>query len=163
MWKGVKYVWWVWRLFKSTRTLEHAVQPSTLYHSLCPWARSESQCDQEAFYPTANMRWGLVATKGAWHWIHVDSDRLGINVDVLYGRQWWLLYTPSECFNLTNFRDVDHFFYNFNVTCPPDNWAVKAVYLQPGTQLWVAWQNHSLLAWLYLGIILGLQKPAGCG
>ena len=113
------------------------IRKSTFSSDVEAWLVTDGlpYCDQEAFYPTADMRWGLAATKGARHWIHVDSDGLGTNVDLLCGGRFWLLFTPNETFDLTNFGDIDHFFFDFDVTRPPDHWTVEAVYLQPGTRL----------------------------
>jgi len=116
------------------------IRKSMLSSDVEAWLITEGlpYCDQDAAYPTADMRWGLAATKGAQHWIHIDCDGLATVVDVLCGGRWWLLFTPGENFDLTNFGDTDQFFFDFDVTHPPDHWAVEAVYLQPGTRLWVA-------------------------
>jgi hypothetical protein len=113
------------------------IRKSTFSSDVEAWLVTDGlpYCDQEVFYPTADMRWGLAATKGARHWIHIDSDGLATNVDVLCGIRWWLLFTPSETFDLTNFGDLDQFFFEFDVTHPPEHWTVEAVYLQPGTRL----------------------------
>ena len=113
------------------------IRKSTFSSDIEAWLVTEGlpYCDHEAVYPTPDMRWGLAATKGARHWIHVDSDGLGTIVDVLCGGRWWLLFTPSKNFDLTNFGDIDHFFFDFDVTNPPDHWDVEAVYLQPGVRL----------------------------
>jgi len=92
-------------------------------------------CDQDATYPTGDVRWGLAATRGARHYIHTDCDGLATSVDVLCGEKLWFLYTPTVGFDLTNFGDTDHFFHGFDVTHPPEHWSVEAVCLQPGTRL----------------------------
>jgi hypothetical protein len=113
------------------------IRKSTFSSDVEAWLATEGlpYCDQEALFPTADMRWGLAATKGARHWIHIDSDGMGTIVDVLCGARWWLLFTPAEEYDLTNFGDIDQFFHQFDVTKPPAHWDVEAVYLQPGIRL----------------------------
>lgn len=92
-------------------------------------------CDEDAQYPTADMRWGLAATAGARHWIHIDSDGLSTSVDQLCGRKLWILYTPDDEYSADIFGDIDQFFNDFDVTNPPKYWSAEAVLLQPGTRL----------------------------
>ena len=92
-------------------------------------------CEQDVLYLTADVRWGLVATAGGRHWIHVDCDGLCTIIDPLTGAKLWLLFTPAEKLSDLIFADVDQFFNGFDVTNPPDYWAVEAVYLKPGTRL----------------------------
>jgi hypothetical protein len=93
------------------------------------------------------MRWGLAATKGARHWIHIDSDGLATNVDVLCGIRWWLLFTPSETFDLTNFGDLDQFFFEFDVTHPPNTGQSKQYISSLGHDC--EWHNTIRLFSLY--------------
>ena len=92
-------------------------------------------CDNDALYPTASVRWGLAATAGARHWIHIDCDGLCTIIDPLCGGKLWLIFTPDEELSPEIFGDIDQFSKGFDVTNPPDFWAVEAVYLKPGTRL----------------------------
>jgi len=93
--------------------------------------------DEDAPYPTADMRWGLAATAGARSWIHIDCDGLSTVVDPLCGGRLWLLYSPHDEYEDNIFGDIDQFFHEFDVTNPPHYWRVEAVYLQAGTRLCV--------------------------
>jgi len=87
------------------------------------------------FSDAADMRWGLAATAGARHWIHIDCDGLGTVIDVLRELKLWLIFTPEEDVSNAIFGDIDQFFNGFDVTNPPHYWAVEAVYLKPGIRL----------------------------
>lgn len=90
---------------------------------------------EDAQYPTRDVRWGLAATAGARHWIHVDCDGLCTVIDPLCGDKLWILYGPDAQYDPKIFGDIDQFFNNFDVTNPPEYWCAEAVYLQPGTRL----------------------------
>jgi len=94
-------------------------------------------CEQDAVYPTVDMRWGLAAPAGRRHWIHIDSDGLCTIVDTLCGGKWWLLFTPDDDMSDDIFGDINQFCNGFDMTNPPKYWAVEVVYLTPGTRLWV--------------------------
>ena len=88
-----------------------------------------------ATYPKGEMRWGLCATAGALHWIHVDADGLGTFVDMRCGGKWWLLFTPPVGQSqMEAFGRVDHL-RDFDVKNLDIGWLVEAVYLTPGTRL----------------------------
>ena len=114
------------------------IQKSAFSSDVEAWRVTEGlpYCEQDAVYPTADMRWGLAATAGGRHWIHVDSDGLCTIIDPLCGGKLWLLFTPGEGLSETIFADIDQFFNGFDVTNPPEYWSVEAVYLKPGTRLW---------------------------
>ncbi len=101
------------------------------------WRTTEGlpYCDQEALYPSADMKWGLAATAGARHWIHVDCNGLGTVVDPVVGKKLWCLFTPKEDVSEGSFGDIDQFFNGFDVTNPPNYWDAEAVLLEPGTRL----------------------------
>jgi len=92
-------------------------------------------CDCDAQYPTANMRWGLAATAGGRHWIHIDCDGLCTIIDPMCGGKLWLICTPGDDLSPEIFGDIDQFFNGFDVTNPPEYWSVEAVYLKPRTCL----------------------------
>lgn len=98
------------------------------------WRLTEGMafCNEKASYPTGDMRWGLCSTKGARHWIHIDSDGLGTFVDVRCGGKWWIVFTSDDN---QAFASIDQFFGNFRTTKIPKNWVAEAVYLTPGTRL----------------------------
>jgi hypothetical protein len=92
-------------------------------------------CDQEARYPTSDVKWGLAATAGARHWIHIDCDGLATEIDVVTGSKVWYLFTPEEGMTDSAFAKIDQFFGEFDVTNPPPGWRAEAVLLRPGTRL----------------------------
>ena len=82
------------------------------------------------------MRWGLAATAGARHWIHIDSDGLGTFVDVKCGAKWWILFTPLEGQDKHAFSSIDQFLNDFDVVRLTDGrWEAEAVYLTEGNRL----------------------------
>jgi hypothetical protein len=91
-------------------------------------------CNNNAVYPTAEMRWGMASTAGARDWIHIDSDGLGTYVDVQCGGKWVLIFTPSDMYDVTSFADIKQFM-KFNPSALDDRWMVEAVYLKAGSRL----------------------------
>jgi hypothetical protein len=92
-------------------------------------------CDEESLYPSGDVKWGLAATAGAYHLIHIDCDGLGTVVDPITGKKVWAFFTPEEDVSLSAFGDIDQFFNEFDVTNPPCYWDAEAVLLEPGTRL----------------------------
>jgi len=92
-------------------------------------------CNNDALYPTASVRWGLTATASARHWIYINCDRLCMIIDPICRGKLWLIFTPDKELSSNIFSDIDQFSKGFDVTNPPDFWAVKVVYLKPGTRL----------------------------
>lgn len=99
-----------------------AIRKTTFSSDVEAWRVTEGleYCDDDEAYPNADMRWGLAATAGGRHWIHIDCDGLCTVIDPLCGRKLWLLYTPVEEYTPEIFGDIDQFFNNFDVTNPPD-------------------------------------------
>jgi hypothetical protein len=92
------------------------------------------------------MRWGLAATAGARHWLHIDSDGLGTYIDVHCGGKWFILFCPpdgqtKDAFGridlFTNKFDLDaeHGQWNLRIDGQELPWVAEAVYLTPGTRL----------------------------
>jgi hypothetical protein len=92
------------------------------------------------------MRWGLAATRGARHWIHIDSDGLGTFIDVKCGGKWWVVFSPPAKLGKHGFGAIDTFLNNFNVdgenkgrfgdeVDDDDRWIAEGVYLSEGTRL----------------------------
>ena len=98
-----------------------AIEQNTFSSDVEAWRVTEGRpyCDDDAQYPTADMRWGLVATAGARHWIHIDCDGLCTLIEPLCGRKLWILYSPSDEYDEKIFGDIDQFFNGFDMTNPP--------------------------------------------
>lgn len=92
-------------------------------------------CGPNARYPTADMRWGLAATKGARHLIHIDCAGLATVIDILCGKKSWCVFTPEIDVSYDAFGDIDQFYNEFDVTNAPPYWVAEEVCLQPGTRL----------------------------
>ena len=107
-------------------------------------------CPSEAQFPVGDIRWGLAATKGARHWIHIDSDGFGTYLDVQCGGKWWITFNPPAEKDKAAFADVFQFLDNFETNAEDGSywalaaqnnettaWIAEAIYLSPGTRLWV--------------------------
>ena len=92
-------------------------------------------CHNNAFYPTSVMRWGLAATSGARHWVHVDCDGLGTYINVLCGLKLWLVFKPHLHGEPDSMAHVDLFLDDFDPAVVVKTWDVEAVLLTPGTRL----------------------------
>ena len=92
-------------------------------------------CDQDDLYPSRDIKWGLAATAGAHHWIHIDCDGLGTVVYPITGKKLWIFFTPDDETSVGCFGDIDQFFNEFDVTNSPPYWMAEAVLLEPGSRL----------------------------
>ncbi|KAJ3499602.1 hypothetical protein NLJ89_g10083 [Agrocybe chaxingu] len=83
------------------------------------------------------MQWGLVATDGAFHPWHIDSDGFGTFVEIQTGRKWWVLARPrGNDPDFSDFARIDTFLGGIDTTAPNlDRWELEAVLLEPGTRL----------------------------
>jgi len=96
-------------------------------------------------YPTGDNYWELVATRGARSWTHIDADGLGTRFEVGCGAKWIVIGRPplteDDADGLTNsrfFSDRRLFTGNFAVEDASSAlWQYEAVYLAPGTALYV--------------------------
>jgi hypothetical protein len=61
------------------------------------------------------MQQGLAATRGAWHYIHIDSDGLGTFIDVKCGGKWWVVFSPPTKLGKHGFGAIDTFLNTFNI------------------------------------------------
>jgi hypothetical protein len=113
------------------------------------WRVTEGEpfCVPESQFPVGEMRWGLAATRGARHWIHIDSDGLGTFIDVQCGGKIWIVFSPPANRGKYDFASIEQYL-DFEVTpseggCwdvdiePKDSehWIAEAVYLSRGTRL----------------------------
>jgi len=89
--------------------------------------------------PTPDIRWGLCATKGAWHGFHTDSDGFGTFIDVKVGKKWWIIARPAKdgMADVTNFAGIKTFLNEkFDAGLPGNGlWILEAVLLEPSTRL----------------------------
>ena len=113
------------------------------------WKVTEGKtfCSRLLAFPVGEMRWGLAATAGARHWIHIDSDGLGTFIDVQCGGKWWILFGPPDGQSKAFFGSIETFLNNFDLNAEKGGrwdveadvdelpWVAEAVYLTPGTRL----------------------------
>ncbi len=105
-------------------------------------------CPGTLLYPMGEMRWGLAATAGGRHWIHVDSDGLGTYIDVQCGGKWWIIFCPPDGQTKYAFSEILTFLNSFDTNAELGGrwelrtgeqeqfpWVAEAVYLTPGTRL----------------------------
>lgn len=130
------------------------VFPSAMSSEIEAWKLTERKkfCPSNLAFPVAEMRWGLAATAGSRHWIHIDSDGLGTFVDTQCGAKWWILFAPPAGQSKHWFGSVELYLNGFdtnginggrwdlgNSGDPPDQggdlWIAEAVYLTPGMRL----------------------------
>jgi len=128
------------------------VKPSSISSEVEAWRMTEgmifcpSEGSSRAEFPVSEMRWGLAATRGARHWIHIDSDGLGTFIDVKCGGKWWVVFSPPAKLGKHGFGAIDTFLNNFNVdgenkgrfgdeVDDDDRWIAEGVYLSEGTRL----------------------------
>ena len=114
-----------------------AVKRDKLSSEVEAWRLTEGLpfCRDKALYPTAAMRWGLAATAGARHWLHLDCDGLGTVVDLLCGSKWWILLKPHLYGEPDSTAHIDLFLDNFDPSVVVKTWDAEAVLLTPGTRL----------------------------
>jgi len=79
------------------------------------------------------MRWGLAATAGARHWVHLDCDSLGTVVDLLCSSKWWILLKPHLYGEPDSTAHIDLFLDDFDPSVVVKTWDAEAVLLTPGT------------------------------
>jgi hypothetical protein len=133
------------------------VEPSGMSSEIEAWQVTEGKpfCERTLAFPTGQMRWGLAATAGARHWIHIDSDGMGTYIDVQCGGKWWILFCPPDGQTKLTFSWVETFLGQFDIksqagrwdtknTLVNDLWVAEAIYLAPGTRLYVFFWLFSL-------------------
>jgi hypothetical protein len=129
----------------------HGVAASALSSEVEAWILTQRLpfCPMSLAFPTGQMRWGLAATQGSRHWIHVDSDGLGTFISPQCGSKWWILFSPPDGENKHSFASVDQFLDSFDIDFDQDGsrwdigseeegvgrWIAEGLYLTPGTQL----------------------------
>ncbi|KIJ91392.1 hypothetical protein K443DRAFT_126253 [Laccaria amethystina LaAM-08-1] len=75
------------------------LSPDALCTDLHAWIATECLpfCNAHAApLPSRDLRWGLVATYGALHYGHIDSDGFGTFVNVLVGAKYWFVTCPKQ-------------------------------------------------------------------
>ncbi len=121
------------------------IDPSAFSTEVEAWELTECMkfCPVEAVFPAGDMRWGLAATKGARHWIHIASDGLGTFLDPKTGAKLWILFSHCLGGDRHEFGSTDQFLGDFDTNAVNDgrwvgevgerSWRAEAVYLTPGT------------------------------
>lgn len=130
------------------------VQATSTNSEVEAWRSTQGEkfCPPEVQFPVGDIRWGLAATNGARHWIHIDSDGFGTYIDVQCGGKWWITFNPPANKDKYAFASIYQFLDNFDTnaekgsswelatsggkdTKENEGWIAEAVYLEPGTRL----------------------------
>lgn len=95
--------------------------------------------DQAKQFPTGDFRWGLAATAGAFHTLHVDSNGLATYINPLTGSKWWIVARPIGTLDPSTFEDMGLLLDKaFSVNGNGNGlFALEAILLEPGTTLQV--------------------------
>lgn len=80
--------------------------------------------------PTSDVRWGTAATGGACTWFHIDSNGLGVFVNVKCGVKVWFFIRDDEgeFLKINSFQDFE--------LDEANGQQLEVVALTPGTQLY---------------------------
>ena len=82
--------------------------------------------------PTSDIFWGAAATGGACTWFHIDSNGLGVLIDLKCGLKIWFFITDDE----GSFLTINSF-SDFELDDAKGH-QLEVVILRPGSQLYVA-------------------------
>lgn len=90
--------------------------PSQMSTEIEAWRLTEGElfCPSELQFPVGDMRWGLAATTGARHWLHIDSDGFGTYIDVQTGQKWWIVFNPPANGDKRAFGNIEQFLHQFD-------------------------------------------------
>jgi hypothetical protein len=94
--------------------------------------------NEQASYPTSDMRWGLASAAGTRHWTHVDCNGLATYVELLTRAKLWILMRPDLDNKVDAAANVDLYLNDYNPAVAVMTWDAEAVYLTPGTRLSVS-------------------------
>ena len=72
-------------------------------------------CPGTLLYPMGEMWWGLAATAGGRHWIHVEDDGLVTYIDVQCGGKWWIIFCPPDGQTRYAFSEIFTFLNGFDM------------------------------------------------
>jgi len=123
------------------------MDPSAFSSEVEAWELTERMkfCPVEARFPVGDMRWGLAATRGARHWMHIDADGLGTFLDTKAGTKLWILFGHCTGGDRHMFGSTDIYLGGFDTngineglwsrSVDDQSWRAEAVYLTPGTRL----------------------------
>jgi hypothetical protein len=91
-------------------------QPSSFSSEIEAWRLTKGLkfCPPELQFPVGELRWGLAATEGGRHWMHVDSDGLGTFIDVKTGLKMWIVFSPPSAHSPHRFASIDTFLDGFD-------------------------------------------------
>lgn len=109
------------------------------------WRATQDRPFCKGSYPTADSYWELVATRGAQIWMHIDSDGLGTQFEVGCDAKWMVIARPlledddtDDRINHSFFSDRRLYLGDFAIEdANSAPWQFEAVYLAPGTALYV--------------------------
>ena len=111
-------------------------------------------------YPAKDMKWGLVALRGALHTTHIDAHGVGTFVEPLTGAKWWIMAVPLDhSVGFSQFADVSQFFSeHFDLDKSGEGlWRLEAVLLTPGSRLYVF--NSFVFAYIPRLILFSYMRP----
>ena len=85
--------------------------PLRFASDLVTWdqVQQEEWCSKHEEYPAQQMRWGLCATRGAYHSIHCNPDGFGTVITPESGEQLWFIGVPKEGKTFDVFADRNIF------------------------------------------------------
>lgn len=124
--------------------------PDLLSTDLLAWTATErlAFCNPEAgSLPARDIRWGLVATFGALHHGHIDSDGFATFIDVLTGKKHWFVARPKDDKDFLHYGYIDLYSPKHWTPETPNlaKWRVEAILLSPGMRLQVLFFYMELL------------------
>lgn len=127
------------------------------------WRQTEGLpfCHEDSQYPTHDMRLGLAATKGTFHFWRLDSDGLGKYIDIMTGILWWIIARPRR--SSKGFAKTTMYVDGFDPECPNLHlWDLEAVVLKPGDKMYVGKDSGSLTSSLTFYFKHNAAKLTSC-
>jgi len=128
-------------------------QPDSISSEIEGWRVTEglrfcpSEGSTQVHFPVSEMRWGLAATRGGRHWVHVDADGLATFIDPQCGLKLWMVLRPPANKGKHGFASIRTFLGNFDTNGVDqarwgprgddneDQWRAEAICLAEGTRL----------------------------
>jgi len=125
--------------------MPHAgMQPGALGLETTAWNATVGlpYCDEQPM-PVNEFRWGLAATAGALHFLHIDCEGLGTFIDVKCGEKIFFVPRPNILSHPSPSRDGHDTFGNLELFLEdysPENpvrslWSVEAILLSAGSRM----------------------------
>lgn len=110
--------------------------PTSFASDVKAWTATLKNSNRSEQYPTASTRFGIVATRGASHKWHIDTDGLGTYIDPITGMKIWFVGRPKAGGDFRIFAARDLFQTGYAMESPNLNlWDVEVVLLTPRARL----------------------------